>query len=384
MTTLYRAPASYTGEDMLEISAHGNPIILRRLVEEIVSRETVRIAEPGEFTARALANKKVSLDQVESIDLILNSESLEGVKRGVRAKLDGMGIRVRSVSEAFLEIIAELQAHLDFSESEVGALELGSIESALNVLKSELVGWVQGFEATKHFFQRWVVVLLGPPNSGKSSLFNALIRQDRAIVYNQPGTTRDHLEHPIDIEGLPVLFVDTAGIHTSDDPIETLGIEKTFEVARRADLIVWVDEAGQPPDSKTMEKLNFLDKKFIFARSKADLSNELGGGSEEGWLRVSALSGEGVEMLKAKVLPNKSTDPRDGSWAAITSIRQKDLVQASIDHIEASIECLRAGEYLDMVTERLLMASRAIQSIVDPPNDQSVLQRIFSRFCIGK
>ncbi|MDB5037411.1 MAG: tRNA modification GTPase MnmE [Bacteriovoracaceae bacterium] len=384
LVTFFKAPNSYTGEDLIEIGAHGNPLILQKLVDEFVSRETIRLAEPGEFTSRALANGKMSLDQVESLDWILNSASLEGIRRGLSTKLLGLSSTTAEVSGQFLELLTLVQSQLDFSEEETGSIDRKNIETRVEVLLEGLKKWAESFDINKHLLENWVVALVGPPNSGKSSLFNKLIGQKKAIEFDQPGTTRDSIEHIIEMDGVGIVLIDTAGIRISNDPIEKIGIEKTHEAIKRADVVCWVDdEAGQlPPADLLIQNGN---KKWLNILSKADLDRKLEKKGSEQFISVSSRSEFGIEKLRKALLPERDVSIHESSgWVPLTSKRQRALVGFAGEQLAASIEDLRSGQYLDMTAERLLSASRAIQGIVEPPKNDDVLKEIFSRFCIGK
>ncbi len=385
--TLFKGPKSFTGEDIAEISGHGNPEILNSIIQEIVSRETIRIAEPGEFLRRALANGKVTLDQVEALNWALNSTSIEGARLGVRAKIEGLGGAVNTVSEEIQHIICDLQAELDFQESEVGSVDLPRLIDKLEEIKTNLIRWVKSFDLNKYLFNKFVIVLAGPPNSGKSSLFNTLIGQTKAIIYDQPGTTRDPVEHSMEMGGIPVTIIDSAGIHHSSDPIERMGIEKTFRAMELADLIIWVNDKADEPGRDLFHK--FKSKNWIFVRSKADLSETAV--LRNNWISTSAVTGDGIKELMESVLLSDQKILKDGSnddagapLVFLTSERQKGLIQNAIRNIDRCLSMLREGDYLDLATDPLIKASKDLEGIVGEIPTEEVLERIFSRFCIGK
>lgn len=378
VVVFYKGPNTYTGEDLAEICGHGNPTILQAILDEIVSHET-RIAEPGEFTKRALANQKMSLDQVESLNLLMNSNTVLGSKMALKAKLEGLGVAVELLNNELREVLVSIQSQLDFSEEEVGRTNAESVSKDIHKAIMNLEGWVKSFEYHKPLFENWVVALAGPPNSGKSSLFNSLIGFEKAIIYDEPGTTRDPLEYLASFNGAFVVLIDTAGIRTSDNKIEAMGIEKTYEVMSRSDIIVWVsDQAQNPPNSL---KDRFKDKKWLFVNSKADLS---GPKMAEG-MDISVVSGVGMASLKSKICPQIGVNQGfTGAVPTLTSIRQKNHVISAIHRLKSAHRGLLDGEYLDRVAEEVLQASRALEEIIDKIPNESVLKSIFSRFCIGK
>lgn len=377
VSTFFQGPNSYTGEDVVEIACHGNPKIVEGLLNEIVSRGT-RLAEPGEFTRRALASGKLTIDQVEALDVVLNATTLTGARMGLRAKTDGLGKAVSEISERLLELRVQVESQLDFSEAEVGAYDPKEILRAIFALESKLRAWTLSYESHRHLFGRWVVALVGKPNSGKSSLFNALIGDSKAIVYDQPGTTRDYLTHELEIEGAAVTLIDTAGIREKPDTVEGLGIAKTFEIMGQAEVICWVDEDGLPPADQL--KSNFSEKRWVLVGSKADLFKK----QLHGPIAVSSKAGTGLSDLRLAIIPSSVGDGVELDWAPLTSKRQYHQVQDGIKHLIVARQTLNSGHRLDMVAHEVGLAAESINSLVDRVPPEGVIQSIFARFCIGK
>ncbi len=384
VVTFFKGPSTFTGEDLVEISCHGNPVIVESLLREIVSRETCRFAEAGEFSMRALANGRMSLDQVEALDLILNAPTERGVSLAIDSKIKGLGPAVHEVYSKLLDLISLAQAQLDFSEDEVGKLEAESILKLTKQLSLSLNLWANAFENHKQIFDKWVVALAGPPNSGKSSLFNAILGLDKAIVFDQPGTTRDYLEHSFELGGRSVLLVDTAGLREATDPIEAIGIKRSLDALSRADTICWVDENGTRPSTAFINQ--YPGKNWLFVQSKADLKRN----SEEsfsGTIRTSVTTGLGIADLRKSLvmeMDSSVTEAGGGERVALTSRRQCEIVRQSVGHLDKAVEHLERGHFLDMVTEEFLMASQSLKRLIEPPTTEDVLGSIFSRFCIGK
>jgi tRNA modification GTPase len=378
VATYFKAPASYTGEDMVEICAHGNPRVLDEILSEIVSRETRR-AEPGEFTMRALANGKLTLDQVESLDWVLNSNSIEGVKRGLRAKISSLAGSVEDIRTKLLNLRVQIEAQLDFSEAEVGELDKNSIISAALRLQNDLKDWAAAFDRNRYLLNSWTVVLVGPPNSGKSSLFNALVGFEKAIVFDQPGTTRDFVHHSLELNGTTMTLIDTAGIRSSAEPIEQLGIQKTYEMMASADLICWVTESGEfPPEDL---KSRFEDKNWLFVGSKADLGRKF----PPDFKPISVLTGDGVNLIKDKIVPDVADNAvLAESWLPLTSQRQRDLVLGAANALGDLGNGLKNGMYLDLAATFLDKARASLSQITGAVGTDEVLKSIFARFCIGK
>jgi len=375
--TFFEAPHSYTGEDMLEISCHGNPVIVEQIIDCLVSRET-RLAEPGEFTRRALANQKMGLHEVESLDLILNAPSKMGVRKALESKLGGISTQSNLLREKIFDLMVEMQSQLDFSEEDVGQLERERLAAALKEIEIGLSGWASSFKSSRGMLSSWLVALVGPPNSGKSTLFNALVGLNKAIVYDQPGTTRDYLEHELEMNGYAVRLVDTAGIRENPEEIERIGIEKSLEMMKAADLICWVSE-GIPPSSQLKDR--FASKNWLSVHSKADRYPD--GNGEEG-LWVSALSGQGMQDLKSAILPSAFRAGEGYEGVLLTSERQTLLVMEACELMRGAGDDLKGGGELDLVVEKVLQASKRLEEVTGGLPTEAVLRGIFARFCIGK
>ncbi len=378
VATFFQGPNSYTGEDLVEITCHGNPIIVEEIIREIVSRETVRPAEAGEFTRRALANGKLALDQVEALDLVLNGTSRRTIEFGLKAKMEGLAGSVADVSERLLDLLTQVESQLDFSDEEVGTRDSKALAARARALSEELARWAGAFSAYKHLFQSWTVCLAGPANVGKSTLFNKITQTSKAIVYETPGTTRDPIEHVVDWNGFPILFIDTAGVRVSDDPVENLGVERAMLAIKRADIVLWIDDRGNPPPPVVKEVL--AKKRWLPVRSKADLNiaGDLGD-----CLAVSAHSGAGLERLHRAVLPEEA--PLDGiPHRPLFSERQYQLISLAADDLKKAADLMDGGEYLDLCGEHIRSAASRAQELTGPLPTDRILKEIFARFCIGK
>jgi len=373
---LFQGPASFTGEDMAEISCHGNPVIVEEILRDIVSRET-RLAEAGEFTRRALANEKISLSDVEAVDWILNSRSFLAAERGLQSKIGGLSESAGRVLEDLTNLNVLIESQLDFSEQETGSASPKEMAEVIGRLKSTLNSWISTYDHSKSLLNSWTVVLAGPPNSGKSSLFNALIGGEKAIVYDQPGTTRDFLEHHFELGGQSIVLVDTAGIRDRPDPIEKLGIERSLKIMGAADLICWVDDSSEAPAAL---KDRFQSKNWISIRSKADLLKLK---PASGGIYVSAKTGEGLKELGEIIFPEGRQPGSEGS-APLTSDRQRLLVAESLELLNSMEALVLDGALLDQAADLLRKLTRKLEDLSGGVPTNDLLREIFKRFCIGK
>ncbi len=377
VATFYKGPASYTGEDLLEICCHGNELVVEAILSEIVSRETCRMAEPGEFSRRAVGYGKLSLYDVEALEQIYLAQNPAAAALSVKRKIQGPGRDFEDAQNHFREILIALQSQLDFQEEEVGPFDRAAVKERLLTLRANLTRWLGAFEAEQSWFKMPVIVLLGRPNAGKSSLFNRLVGFDRAIVHEKPGTTRDTIEMQINRHGRTYLLVDTAGIRQESEAVEAEGIKRALDATKRADLVLWVSENQEVPIS------GLTEAQLLKVASKADLAsaqNGLEGQGNSEWLKVSSLSGQGLENLE-KVLFREVEAAADGPLA---SKRQAGLIEKASESLKLALETLDGGGYLDLVTEKVLEASQFLGELVETADHEATLKAIFSRFCIGK
>lgn len=375
VATYYESPNSYTGEELVEICCHGNPEIVKQIMAEIVSHET-REAEPGEFSRRAVTNGKMSLSELESLAWLIEANNSKSIGAALRAKFAGLGVPIQEAKQEIESLVAEVEARLDFPEHEVEEIDRKNLSLRLETVKRQFQNWIRVFESHQRQLQRPLVVIAGPPNSGKSSLFNQILGLEKSIVFNQPGTTRDQVEAELVIEGRSFTFVDTAGIHESSNPIELLGIEKSRRLMEAADLIVWVSAGMKKPPGDLKEK--FAEKAWICVSSKADefkpealadLSTQMG--DRDSFERLESLI---FERLKEEV----------DSENILFSDRQASQVKKAISNIETAKQRLDTSELLEWVAESLREAFRDLGEILGEIPHQNVLDKVLSKFCIGK
>jgi tRNA modification GTPase len=281
---------------------------------------------------------------------------------------------VQDLISQLTDLLADMQSQLDFSDAEVGSMELNSLLPRFLAISNILESWLNTFRRYRQLFERTVVVFVGEPNAGKSSLFNRLLGIDKAIVHEKPGTTRDYIEHPFEYNGFPFLFVDTAGIRATEDPVEALGIKRSREAMERADIILWISDCYQEPPAQLTGE--FSSKTWLKIGSKADLKDGVG---RESWLDVSVRTGLGISRIMEALHCSF-----DDSATVLMSDRQASRVAAALEALKEAERLLKSGEYLDYTTTKVLEASHFMKEIVDEIPNDDVLKSIFSRFCIGK
>lgn len=389
LVSYFQGPHSFTGEDVVEISCHGSPIILRQVID-VLLRLGARLAGPGEFTLRALASGKMNLSQAEAIRDLINSQTDVAAQQALRQLSGELSGRLTPLKEQLVGLIVPLESALEFVEDDLPEIETERIKEVLLQLVEETAILAGSFSAG-HFLRDGVkVTLVGRPNTGKSSLFNELLKADRAIVTDLPGTTRDTLSEVVNIKGLPVLLTDTAGVRESNNRVESIGVERTKRAMADADLLLVVVDGAV---DLTTEDFDFLqlttEQRRVIALNKSDLPTFRDRLKQELDLKsrvvnVSARDNEGLEELREAILePFVSASNSEGGLL-ITDARHYDLLCRAQAELESSSRAIDAGASEELVLVGLHNALRFLGEITGETTAEDVLSRIFSTFCIGK
>lgn len=383
VVTYFAAPRSYTAEDVVEIACHGSPVVLRHALEE-ACRAGARLAEPGEFTLRAYLNGRIDLPRAEAIRDLIGATTLYQARVAAQQAEGSVSRLLQPLKSQLLELIALLEAGIDFAEDDVSVASTEEILARLDPVLAGVAKLARSFAYGKLVHDGFTLAIVGRPNVGKSSLFNRLLEQDRAIVTPVAGTTRDVVSETASLEGIPVRFLDTAGIREGQDVVEALGIERSEQAMVDADLTIVVLDASvavSTEDQALLEKAAALGKHLVVA-NKSDLPES------EGFdcvLKVSALTGEGIADVRRAILNTIAPEGRleqDGGF--ITNLRQEQLLRES----EEALAKARAAAELGLPHEMLLLdfyaALHPIDAITGATTADDILNRIFSTFCIGK
>ncbi|CAN2534949.1 tRNA+modification+GTPase+MnmE [Methylocapsa aurea] len=365
-------PNSPTGEDYAELQIHGGRAVTRALLRVLSDFPGLREAQPGEFARRSLANGKMDLSQVEGLADLIEAETEFQRRQAIRALGGALRERVESWRSGLIRALALVEAELDFSDEGDVFEPATALRPLLASLISEMADVLATGERSERLRDGFVVLLLGPPNSGKSTLLNTLARREAAIVSPAPGTTRDMIEVHLDLGGMPVTLVDTAGLREATDEIERIGIARTRARICEADLLLWLSDGGG--DTPQSEAIAGVDS--IRVATKADLRRCT---SDE--LAISARTGFGIDRLLEEMTDRAKRRLGDGSTALLTRERHRRLIQETKDAIETSLD---SGKPLEFVADDLRVAGRALGRIVGAVDVEDVLDAIFSQFCIGK
>lgn len=400
VVTCFRGPHSYTAEDVVEISCHGAPVVLKYLVELCLERGA-RAAEPGEFTMRAFLSGRIDLTQAEAIRDLIESRTLYQARVAAQQMEGSVSARLKPHKQVLMDLIARLEAGIDFAEDDVAVMDWAEILSRLDAIRADLEKLVEGYEYGRIVREGLSLAIVGRPNVGKSSLFNRLLNEDRAIVTATPGTTRDLVAESASVGGIPLRFVDTAGIREAQDEAERLGVEKSFQAIADSDLRLLVVDASQPwteEDTRLLEKVRPLGA-LLVALNKSDLTPHasmagvrdlLAQGSEESatvvdTVATSALTGDGLAQLREKILALAAPAHDLGSDDAfITNLRHQQLIKDSLAALGRARYSTEQRVPHEMVLLDLYEALRALDILTGATHIDDLLDIIFSTFCVGK
>lgn len=360
----FDSPASSTGEDIVELQCHGGRAVVDAILAALTSVEGLRLAQPGEFTRRAFENGRIDLTEAEGLADLIEAETESQRKAALLVAEGGLRKQVGAWQERLLCLSAEAERAIDYDEADEGPDPALTRESA--ALASELESWLAKPRVEK-LKDGVRVVVAGPPNAGKSSLLNTIAGEERAIVTDIPGTTRDHIEFPMALGGVPVLLTDTAGLRDSSDAVEAIGVARAEALVGAADVLVWLGDPGEAPDHS----------RAILVHAKADLAER--SRAPRGTLAVSALTGAGIsELLRQIGALARSLLPGDDAIA---------LNRRQAQHLQEAADALRhpsASEDIVLVAESLRLARGAFDRLTGQAGVEDVLDALFSRFCLGK
>lgn len=388
-----RKPKTFTGEDVVEIQCHGGMIPVRKVLE-VVLRSGARLAEPGEFSKRAFLNGKLDLAQAESIMDIVNSKTEKSLEMAVNQLSGNLSEHIYEVRNELLRLIAYIEADIDFPDDDIERLSSRELLAQTKQAKDKLKGLLQTSQKGKIIREGLNVIIVGKPNVGKSSLLNALLKESKAIVTDVPGTTRDVIEEYINLGGIPIKLVDTAGIRDTDNIVEKIGVEKTKEFIKKADLVLYVFDVNEGISEEDFEIINSYKGEIpsIFIVNKIDLEfqeKNLAGiksflGSQE-LIMVSAKESMGLEELEDKIVQMFFAGNMSVSDTAIVSnARHVQALQLAIDHLDGAINTLEGGLPGDFVVIDLRSSWEHLGKITGDTIEDDILDQIFSQFCLGK
>ena len=391
LVSVMRAPQTYTREDIVEINCHGGSLVTKKVLEALL-RAGARLAEPGEFTKRAFLSGRIDLTQAEAVIDLIHSKT-EPSRQAAVNQLEGrLKTAVRRMREEILDLIASIEAVIDYPDYDIEEETYSRMEQGAGRLLAEMRQLLAGADRGKIIREGLQTVIIGKPNVGKSSLLNWLLEEDRAIVTDIPGTTRDTVEEYLNIDGIPIKIVDTAGIRRTGDLVEQMGVEKSRAYAERADLILLMLDASRPLEEEDREILSFIkQKKAIVLLNKADLEQKLSPEElrdfvpQEQILQISVKENQGfsmlIEELKRLFLDGHEATADD---ALLGNMRHKDALHRALTAMERCMETITSRMPEDFISMDLQDANRALGEITGDTSDDEIIDRIFTKFCLGK
>jgi tRNA modification GTPase len=386
LVTYFEAPHSFTGEDMVEISCHGSPVVLRQLID-LIQAHDARMAEPGEFTLRACRNGKLNLSQAEAIRDLINAQTQAAAVQATRQLSGELAQALQSSKQELVRVIVILESAIEFVEDDLPAIQLGEIKETIDRLIKRVSSLAETYQAGHLLRDGIRVAIVGRPNVGKSSLFNRLLRFERAIVTDVAGTTRDSLTESISLQGVPVSLTDTAGFREAGDKIEAIGIERTRRAMADADLLVLVIDGSCSLLDEDHEILKATGAQpFVIAINKTDLPqvSDVDNFNGAKVVHVSALTDEGIPELTAAILQPFGSLDLEGVGLLITDSRHHDLLLRATSSLAGASGSMDQGAGEEIVLADLHNALNFLGAITGETSSDQILGEIFSTFCIGK
>ncbi len=389
LITFFAAPHSYTGEDVAEIATHGSPVVLDWLVRKAIEHGAAP-ARPGEFTERAFLNGRLDLTGAEAVRDLIDAQTLAQAQQAAQQIGGSIAAAVRPIKQALIELIATLEAGIDFAEDDIDTLPPAVIAERLDSVLQPLTSLLASFAHGRLLREGMRVAIIGKPNAGKSSLFNRLVERERAIVTATPGTTRDTIAERIALDGIPIELLDTAGLRETADEAERIGVSRSRVAAAEADAIVLVTDLTQPsPDIAGRDLLLLLEgRPVVLVNNKSDLPGDTKRENDQHlpWpsIRTSATTGEGIPELKAAMLRVAQGNANATEGAKLTNLRQRDAVSRAHSALEKAKAATLSRTPHEMLLLDMHEALHALDDLTGQTTNDDLLHLIFSTFCIGK
>ena len=391
LVSYFKSPKSYTTENMCEINSHGGNFIVRKILE-LCLKNGADLAEPGEFTKRAFLNGRIDLLQAESVIDVINAKSEREAKTGIKQLEGFLSKEISDIKKDIMDVMVNIEVAIDYPEYDVDDVTINQITEMLGKIEGKLLKLEKSFDNGKIIKEGIKTAIIGKPNVGKSSLLNAILKEDRAIVTEYEGTTRDTIEEFVNINGIPLKLVDTAGIRNAKDEVEKIGINKSRDIAYEAELVIAIFDSTKELTKEDLEILNIAkNKKSIIILNKIDLETKIDENNEkikqtsDNIIKISALNNIGIEKLYEKIseLFNLNEINLDNE-SIITNIRHKNLISKSIEDVKKTKETINNKMPLDIIAIFIKDILSDLSNITGEEVSEDIINEIFSKFCLGK
>lgn len=385
-----KGPYSYTGENVVEINCHGGVVATNRVLNEIV-KAGARLSEPGEFTKRAFLTGKIDLSQAEAVIDIIRAKTELSMKSAIMQSKGSLSKEIGELRKYLLNVLALIEYAVDFTEDDEDIIDdnlLFQIKDGINKTIERIKKLLKNADEGKIIRDGLNMVIVGKPNVGKSSLLNALLKEKRAIVTDIPGTTRDIIEEYINIDGIPVRIIDTAGIRDTEDTVEKIGVERSKEKIEEADLVVLMMDSSREVDDEDKLIIDAVkDKKYITLLNKIDLNRKISDdiiGNLRNIIEISAKNEIGIDNLKDKIKELFFDGEIDSESLIISNTRHKQALYRALENCTIALEKIQSNEFLDLISIYITSGMRALGEITGDELEEDLLNKIFSEFCVGK
>ena len=391
LVSYFKAPKSYTTENMCEINTHGGNIVIRKILE-LCLKNGANLAEPGEFTKRAFLNGRIDLLQAEYVIDVINAKSERELNTGIKQLEGVLSKKIKEIKQEILDVMVNVNVTIDYPEYDVEDVTNKQIADMLDSVQIKLENLEKSFDNGKLIKEGIKTAIIGKPNAGKSSLLNAILKEDRAIVTEYEGTTRDTIEEFVNIEGIPLKLIDTAGIREAKDEVEKIGIAKSKEIAKEADLVIAIFDGSKELSEEDMKILDIIkDKKSIILLNKADLNSVLNENDArfknitDNVLKISALNGNGLEKLYSVITKMFSLDEINiDNDVIITNLRHKNLISKAIENVKKARDTVNENMPIDIIAIFIKDILEDLGNITGEFVTDDIINEIFSKFCLGK